>query len=215
MRYSVVFFIFIAIVVSCKQSRNSNARSDVLQKKEESGREPYLFKVDTNHVDEFFSDIEELKLVSSLDSVVFVQKSKIRLKIDSTNFYDIVFSNIKDWDDVDPGDFRRIDFIKKTEKITILELDGWVKAPQKFTTISDFFLYENLGLMHPVVILIGYPYASDPPFLTIIGFDDESPKVVYNKKRNLVNIQNNELIVVDANGKYSRIYGLFDRIQIR
>ncbi|MEQ9468195.1 MAG: hypothetical protein RLN88_12330 [Ekhidna sp.] len=207
----------------------SSSKEELIDDKEES----YFLTIDSSLIDSLFVDIEELKLyfeglkeinyslIKSADLSDSVFNGNYKLSIydidyasepsDDQLYYDSLFG--RETDTSLPGDFMKIK-IEGKGIYSLKNLDGWSKVPSKFRTESEHFLIIDLGLRSPVLIFFSEPYASQPHLLTIIGFDDEGPKLIFNQKRNLISIREDELLVTDEFDKYSRIYGLDDRIMI-
>jgi hypothetical protein len=89
----------------------------------------------------------------------------------------IILSDVTD-SGGEPGDFRKI----QIEGYNFPNIYAWIKIPERLKEYSenDYFLQLDMGFEKPVLIFIGYSYASKPGYLTIISLDSAKPEIVFN-----------------------------------
>jgi len=106
---------------------------------------------------------------------------KIDLNLNDT-IDQVTFYNGSVWKN-DPGDFRRVRLeLDNSDSLEIDNMSAWIKTPERLKEYSKngYFIQLDIGFDKPVLIFIGYPYASDPEYLTIVSVDSGRPGIVFN-----------------------------------
>ena len=103
----------------------------------------------------------------------------------------------------EPGDFRKI----QIGDYELVNFGAWVKVYERFSDYSPngYYLELDLGGQNTVIGFIGYPYASDPAYLTLISLG-ESPELIFNKQVNFKRVEGKQVIVVDGRGEEHKLY---------
>nr|WP_321406445.1 hypothetical protein [uncultured Carboxylicivirga sp.] len=112
----------------------------------------------------------------------------------------------------DPGDFHQIEIkLDNGESWMKTNFDGWVrfdnnypvpdfiKEQNQFNT--DFLLLTDFGKTK-LIGLFSWVYASEPGLLTFIEFSNGKPRIMFNKKFDLTQLESNKITVENYNGKY-------------
>lgn len=132
-----------------------------------------------------------------ISELTFVEVASINTDFDSNGTSDkLLLYNCKGWEN-DPGDFRKIVLELNGNKVLeSLNLGGWINLPIKLQQGSSPPSFLLIGSKIPVLAFVGYPYESEPGYLTLISVNGEKSELVFNQKFNLSN-------VTDASGQYS------------
>ncbi|MEQ9468203.1 MAG: hypothetical protein RLN88_12370 [Ekhidna sp.] len=206
---------------SCTKKQNTSnhleqvANDTIVEVDSLLNERPYLLKIDHNLILHLNNNTLDFKEIDGIDTIIYNEKYKSSNLINSNDSVGLSLFNVKDWDGRDPGDFRRIMISYQGSDYEFIDWGGWVSVPQKLGANQKYFIFTNIGLKNNILIFIGYTYASTPPLLSIVGFDDKGAHLIYNQNRSLVSVKNDELVVQDANGNYERIYGLEDQVLIQ
>ncbi len=100
----------------------------------------------------------------------------------------IVLKKLNNWND--PGDFHQIIiFYDDGQKYTFTNFFGWVKFGLNYY-VQESIQKQNLIKSDKIVLskinksqclfLFGWVYASEPGLLSVISFEKENPKVIFN-----------------------------------
>ncbi|SMD37887.1 hypothetical protein SAMN04488029_3522 [Reichenbachiella faecimaris] len=112
---------------------------------------------------------------------------------------------IQNWDE--PGDFYKVSLSSDDASIgEFSNLNGWETGNTRSRikelinnhslVENDRFIVLDMGSNHYVLVLFGYPYASIPPFLTIISFAANESNVVFNKNFELQEIMSEDKLYI-------------------
>ncbi len=111
----------------------------------------------------------------------------------------IVLKKLNNWND--PGDFHQIVIsYDNGQKFTYTNFDGWVKFGQNYY-VQESIQKQNLIKSNKIILkkinnlncifLFGWIYASEPGLLSVISFEKEKPKIIFNTNFDIQNLQNN------------------------
>jgi hypothetical protein len=103
---------------------------------------------------------------------------------------EVIIERIIGWDD--PGDFHQIRIVSQEKEVSFFNAGGWVRISDFETQriskdqnerlrFSDFFFLYRDNPNNNLILVFGYPYASQPGLLSIIklsGFPE--PKLILN-----------------------------------
>lgn len=150
----------------------------------------------------------EIKTIRTVEA--FEQKSNFELSyqlfeeklidLDNDNVIDTIrLFRLNDW--ADPGDFHKVEVETKYSKYELSNIDGWVQHNWKNKSECCLLVDSSIGILkvaknNSVILLEGYPYASDPPTLSIISINQ-------NKEISMVMHDNKNLYDVSDSNKNS------------
>ena len=148
---------------------------------------------------------EKIQLtVNSLNSVENFEKEndlvldyELYEKIEVDLNYDGIIDTIrllklKDWGD--PGDFHKVEILTNDSKYELSNIDGWIhhnwKIKQQCCSLYDSSIkLLKIGKNASVLLIEGYPYASDPPILSVITINSKKGiKLIMNDNKYLFEV---------------------------
>jgi len=103
--------------------------------------------------------------------------------LDAQSSYLVTMYRYNGWDG-EGGDFQSIDIKRNNESVFQLDnQDGWVTQPSSLCPSNNVLSYiEHLDNSTVLLYLVGYPYNSNPGFLTLIILKEGHADVVFNKE---------------------------------
>lgn len=177
------------MVFSCSDAQKTNGESS-----------EFGVKFDMQHVLEFSDNLE-----FKINDLSFFETNTINVDLDKDGANEIIkLYNVEGWEE-DPGDYRKITIESKGKMIfESVNLGGWVKPVSQF---NNYVIGESFMLLqasYSVIALIGYPYASDPSYLTLIAIDDTgNAKTVFNENYELIEVKKKGTGVFQLSGEES------------
>jgi hypothetical protein len=190
------------IMTSCKSNQTENKDTDL--KFENVG-----FVLNPKLIDDFYHD-ERLNPDNPELTNYRVKKFLVDLnqnqKPDSIILYQLNgFEN-------DPGDFHQIEIkMDNGESWMKTNFEGWVRFDNNYTVPNlvkeqnqlntDLLLLTDFGKTK-IIGLFSWVYASEPGLLTFVEFSTGKPRIMFNKKFDLTQLDSNKITVENYNSKY-------------
>jgi len=194
----IKILLVIFILTSC-QSRQTNNKSKDLTK----------IELNQNLIDEFFSD-ERLR--SDNPDFEYYRVKEFAIDLNDNQIKDsIILNQIRGFEN-DPGVFHQIQIkLDNGSILTQTNFDGWVKfddnylvpeSVKKQNQISTDLLLLTEFNKTKILGLFSWVYASDNGLLTFIEFSADRPRIMFNTKMDLIEIDSSKIITQQFDDKY-------------
>ncbi len=194
----IKILLVIFILTSC-QSRQTDNKSKDLTK----------IELNQNLIDEFFSD-ERLR--SDNPDFEYYRVKEFAIDLNDNQIKDsIILNQIRGFEN-DPGVFHQIQIkLDNGSILTQTNFDGWVKfddnylvpeSVKKQNQISTDLLLLTEFNKTKILGLFSWVYASDNGLLTFIEFSADRPRIMFNTKMDLIEIDSSKIITQQFDDKY-------------
>ena len=187
----------ILILNSCKSKPTENKSVDLSAEKSGYVLSPEI-------IDDFFRDD---RLNPDNPDFDFYRVDQFSADLNQNQKTDSIFLYKLRGFENDPGDFRQIEIkMDNGDCWTKINFDGWVRfdnnniipdlIKNQNQLKTDKFLLTDFGSTK-IIGLFSWVYASQPGLLTIIEFSTDKPRIMINRKLDLIHLDQTTILVRD------------------